>query len=486
MVTLIKQLTFLLLSSVLLISCGSNKQLHLVSESKDFNLSHSEVFVTAAETNFRLTPTGSLKFQNHPQPSQEIPYVLVNPAVTYQTMLGFGGAVTDAAAETFALLPEEKQHELLRAYYDPQGGIGYNFGRINMASCDFSSDSYHHIQEGDTELKTFDLSHDEKYRIPMLKRIQEMVNDEFLLLVSPWSPPAWMKSNHNVLKGGKLLEPYKAAWANYYIQFIDEYEKRGIPIWGLSVQNEPMATQTWESCIYTAEEERDFIKEHLGPTLAQSAYKDRKLIAWDHNRDLIYHRAKTIMEDPEAAKYVWGFGFHWYDQSLFHNLKLVKESYPDKELMFTEGCAESFNSERILHWSLGERYAHSMVNDINSGTSAWVEWNILLDEKGGPNHVGNFCFAPIHADTKTGELIYTNSYYYIGHFSKFIQRGAKRIAVSSTRNSLETTGFINPDGTMVVIVLNRTANKITFQLGINNQAAGLAALSHSMMTVLMK
>ncbi|MDR1755961.1 MAG: glycosyl hydrolase [Culturomica sp.] len=464
-------------------ACRSGQPSASVRQPEPSGVIQSEVFVTAAGTDLRITPTGALEFQADSQPLQHIPYVLVNPAVTFQTMHGFGGAITDAAAETFARLPEEKQQELLQAYYDPQSGIGYNFGRINMAGCDFSSSSYHHIEEGDTELKTFDLSPDEKHRIPLLRQIQETTQDELLLLVSPWSPPAWMKSNRNVLRGGSLLDPYKPAWANYYIRFIDEYEKRGIPIWGVSVQNEPMAAQSWESCIYTAEEERDFIKNYLGPTIARSAHKDLKLIAWDHNRDLIYHRAHTIMNDPEAARYVWGFGFHWYGQALFDNLKLVKESYPEKELLFTEGCAEGFHPEKITNWALGERYAYSMIRDLNSGTSAWLEWNILLDEKGGPNHAGNFCFAPVHADTRTGELIYTNSYYYIGHFSKFIRRGAKRIAVSSTRNNLETTGFLNPDGSVAVILLNRTDHPIAFKLGMNGRATDLTAFPHSILTV---
>jgi len=156
----------------------------------------------------------------------------------------------------------------------------------------------------------------------------------------------------------------------------------------------------------------------------------------------------------------------------------------DKKILFTEGCAESFDTARIDSWDLGEHYAHSMVNDFNCGTVAWFDWNILLDETGGPNHVGNFCFAPVHADTRTGEIIYTNSYYYIGHFSSFIHRGAKRIGVSSSRDHIETTGFINPDGEIVVIIFNKSDQATDLKLCIDNKAADIRSLAHSIMTVL--
>src|ERR1043166_7827921 len=274
------------------------------------------------------------------------------------------------------------------------------------------------------------------------------------LFVSPWSPPAWMKDNNSMLQGGRLKDDMRQSWANYYVKFIKAYEAEGIPIWGLTVQNEPMAKQKWESCIYTGEDEKDFVKGFLGPTLKKDGLADKKLIIWDHNRDLLYQRAAAVLEDPEAAKYVWGIGYHWYEPwtgsgMKFKNMQRVTETFPDKKLVFTEGCAESFDANRINDWRLGERYGHSMINDFNNGTVAWTEWNILLDEHGGPNHVGNFCFAPIHADTKTGKLMYTNSYYYIGHLSKFVRSGAKRIISSSNRDKLETTAFKNQDGKLV-------------------------------------
>lgn len=447
----------------------------------------AQLYVTAKNSSLLLTKTTDAAFRELNQPTERDICVFVDPSRTFQTMVGIGGALTDASAEVFAKLPEKTQKELLTAYYDREKGIGYNFARTNIASCDFSSDSYGYVADNDSTLTTFSVLHDEKFKIPLIKKAIVAAGGRLPLFVSPWSPPAWMKDNRSLLHGGKLLKSCNQIWANHFVRFIQSYEAKGIPVWGLSVQNEPMAVQKWESCIFAAEEERDFVKNYLGPTLKKNGMAGKKLIVWDHNRDLIYQRASVVLGDPEAAKYIWGVGFHWYETwtksgMQFDNLRLVKEAFPNTNLIFSEGCVEKFNLDSVHGWSLGERYAHSMVNDFNCGTAAWTDWNILLDEKGGPNHAGNFCYAPVHADTKTGKLIYTNSYFYIGHFSKFIQQGAKRIACSTNRDQLEATAFINPDGKLVVVVLNKTDEKLFFYLWMAGKAAQANSLPHSIMT----
>jgi glucosylceramidase len=458
-----------------------------------FSITHKsvKVYITAKSTNDRLTATGTLQFVDKPQPVETEFCIFVDPSKTFQTMLGIGGALTDASAEVFYKLPKDKQKEFLTAVYDKDKGIGYTLGRTNIQSCDFSSGSYSYIKENDAALKTFDVSHDEQYRIPFIKEAMKAAGGSLTLFASPWSPPGWMKTNNDPLHGGKLKHEFDQSWANFYVKFINAYEKRGIPIWGLSVQNEPMATQTWESCLYTAEDERDFVKNFLGPTLFKSGLASKKLIVWDHNRDLIYQRASTILEDPQAAKYVWGVGFHWYEtwtgaNMNFDGLRRVSESFPSKHLIFTEGCAERFDLAKIGDWALGEKYGTSMINDFNAGTVGWTDWNILLDEKGGPNHVGNFCFAPVHADTKTGALMYTNSYYYIGHFSKFIRPGAKRIVSSASRDMLLSTAFVNPDGKIAVVVMNKTDQNIDYYLWIKGKAAKTTSPAHSMSTLVIE
>ncbi|WP_460615839.1 glycoside hydrolase family 30 protein, partial [Hymenobacter seoulensis] len=285
-------------------------------------------------------------------------------------------------------LPKAQQQELLQAYYSPTKGIGYTLARTSIHSTDFSSAPYTYVAEGDRELTTFSIQHDQQYRIPFIKQAMQAAGGKLTLYVSPWSPPAWMKDTNSMLQGGQLLPEFRQSWANYFVQFIRAYEKAGIPIWGLTVQNEPMAKQKWESCLFTAEQERDFVKGYLGPTLKKAGLGERKLIGWDHNRDLLFQRAATLFDDPEASQYFWGLGYHWYETwtgsgMQFENVRRVHETYPDKHLIFTEGCVEKFAYSGIGDWRLGERYAYSMLHDFNAGTEAWTDWNVLLDETGG-------------------------------------------------------------------------------------------------------
>jgi glucosylceramidase len=469
----------------LLFSCASPAKEELAS-GKTYNTEGKKVWVysTADSTQLRLSLTDTLQFAEKGQPVETEVMVFVDPTKTFQSYMGVGAALTDAAAETFYKLTKEKQQEFLTAHFDKEKGLGYTIARTNINSCDFSSGSYTYVKDGDTSLSSFDIAPDRRYKIPFIKESMKAAGGALTFYGSPWSPPAWMKSNNDMLRGGKLLPAFYDSWALYYTKFIKAYEQEGIPVWGISIQNEPMATQRWESCIYTAEEERDFLVKHLGPTMHREGLKDKKIILWDHNRDLIYQRAQTYFKDPEVNKYAWGIGFHWYEdwsggKPMFENIRRVHEAWPDKPLLFTEGCAESFNASRYNAWVLGEEYGRSMIHDFNNGMTGFTDWNILLDETGGPNHVGNFCFAPVHADTRTGELIYTNAYYYIGHFSKFIQPGAKRVAAAPSRSQLLSTAFLNPDGTLVVVVMNESATNTPFHIWIDGQSVESVARPHS-------
>ncbi|MGV0751712.1 glycoside hydrolase family 30 protein [Empedobacter brevis] len=448
-----------------------------------------EIYTTAKNTNQRISKsTDKVTVKKFPQPKETDIAIFIDPKRKFQKFEGIGGAITDASAEVLAKLPKKSQQEIIKAYYNEKEGIGYSLIRTTINSCDFSSDSYTYVKENDKELKSFDIAHDLNYKIPMIKMAKAEMKDAYRLYASPWSPPAWMKTNNSMLKGGSLKPEYYQTWANYFVKFIENYEKIGLPVWGVSIQNEPMATQTWESCIYTAEEERDFLKNNLGPTLHQKGMKDKKIIVWDHNRDLIYQRASTILNDAEAAKYVWGVGFHWYETwngsvNLFNNVALTHEAFPNVNLIFTEGCKEQFDYNQMGNWSLGEKYGYNMINDFNSGTVAWTDWNVLLDERGGPNHVGNFCFAPIHGDTRNGQITYTNSFYYIGQFSKFIRPGAQRIAASSNRSDLMTTSFVNKDGKVVVVVMNQTDKPYSYNLWIEGEAVEVNSQEHSISTI---
>ncbi|MEM9410131.1 MAG: glycoside hydrolase family 30 beta sandwich domain-containing protein, partial [Planctomycetota bacterium] len=434
------------------------------------------VFTTAKDTELRLTLSDQLQFVPTQQSPESDVAIFVNPDRQYQSILGFGGAITDASSEVYSALDADVKKELMRAYFDRDNGVGYSLLRTTIHSCDFASNSYTYVQEDDKNLDTFSIAPDKKFRIPMIRDALASAGGSVTTCASPWSAPAFMKNTNNMLQGGKLLPQYREAWANYFTKFIKAYEKEGIPIWGVTVQNEPMAKQTWESMIYNAEEERDFVRDYLGPIMEKAGLGEKKIIVWDHNRDLITHRANTILSDPEAAKYVWGVGFHWYEtwaggDPMFGNVAEVKQAFPEVQVLLTEACVEGFDPSRYQHWPNAERYGNALVGDLNAGAVGWLDWNILLNDQGGPNHVGNYCFAPVHVDSETGQLIFTPSYYYLGHFSKFIRPNARRVSAVSSRSSLMTTSFMNEDHQLATVVLNLGEKSMTYRYCVADEEA---------------
>lgn len=439
------------------------------------------VVQTAKDTGERLTPKEELTLSsgrvNVP------PSVSVDVSQRFQAIEGFGGAFTEAAAATLYKLPAEKQAEVLRAYFDPAHGHGYTLCRTHINSCDFSSGNYAYAEVADDhELQHFSIDRDRRALLPMIHDAFQAAGGPLRLLASPWSPPAWMKTNGKMTRGGKLKPDCRAAWANYYCRYVQEYERENIPIWGLSVQNEVEATQTWESCLYSPEEERDFVRDYLGPALQREGLADIKLLVFDHNRDHMVEHASVIYADPAAAQYVWGTAFHWYIGDWFDNAQRLHDAYPEKQLLFTEGCQEG--GPHLGEWSLGERYARSMINDLNRWTVGWIDWNMVLDETGGPNHVGNYCSAPIMIDTRSCEILYQSSYYYIGHFSRYIRPGARRILCTSDSNALESTAFLNPDGQIAVVVLNRTLHDLPYALRFGDLSCVVESPPNSIATLL--
>jgi len=441
---------------------------------------HVTRYLTARDLEARLkdVPVDAHLAKTKPD---EVQVVRVEPRVTYQEILGFGGAFTDAAGSVLKKMPQAKQEEILEAYFDPAKGLGYTLCRTHINSCDFSTENYAYDETpGDVDFKNFSIERDRRNLIPMIKRAQEISHNGFKLFASPWSPPAWMKTNGDMNHGGKLKPEYRDAWARYVVRYLQEYAKEQIPIWGVTVQNEPAATQSWDSCIYSGEEERDYVRDDLGPEIAKSGL-GTKILVWDHNRDLLYERAKAVLDDPEAAKYVWGVAVHWYGPEIFANLQSVHDAWPNTNILMTEGCQEG--GPHLGEWAVGERYGHAMMEDLNHWSVGWVDWNIVLDEKGGPNHVGNLCGAPIIADTKTGEVKIQPSYYYIGQFAKFIRPGAKRVLSATTSGNLLTTAFVNTDGSTVTVVMNRTDDPVRFELKNGALDVAMDAPDHSIQTI---
>ena len=408
--------------------------------------------------------------------------IKVEPKNSRQQILGFGGSFTEASSSIYKNLNQEKKEEITEAYFG-ESGNKYSMARTHINSCDFSLSNYAHVEdETDSGLHTFSLERNKESLIPMIKDALKKRDNKIKIMASPWSPPAWMKTTGQMNFGGKLKNEHRKTWADFYCKFIEHCKEEGIPIWGVSVQNEPEAKQTWDSCLYSAEEERDFVKNYLGPSFEKHNLLDKKIIIWDHNRDMMVERARTVLSDPDAAKYVWGTGFHWYCGNHFNNVQKVHDEFPNKHLIFTEGCQE--DGPHIGSWDLGERYATSIINDLNRWTVAWIDWNLILNEQGGPNHVGNYCSAPIIVDTKSQELLYQNSYYYIGHFSRFILPGDRVINSIVESDDIDALSSISSDENKVhTIIQNKNKKPVGVDYSRDNLIYNFTIPARSIITV---
>ena len=416
--------------------------------------------------------------------------------VKYQQILGFGGAFTESAAYNYAQLSDDQKQDFLEKYFSREKGIGYNFGRIHINSCDFSLDIYNYVKDGDETLESFSLERDRKYLIPFLKDALRYCDQEIILFASPWSPPGYMKDNGDPVGGGVLKEEYKALWAKYYVRYIEEMAKEGITVSAITVQNEPKAVQTWESCAYTPEQEREFIEKYLAPTLDGAGLSHIKIIIWDHNKERVYDRSKKIFTSQAVRERVWAVGHHWYTGDHYEGLRLVYEQF-SKVLLSTECCCPIDTADQTV----AERYALEICNDMNNFTAGFCDWNLMLSQNGGPYHnrsgettavpgkvfedKSQGCYAPVLWDTQKQALVYTPTYYYVGHFSKFVQRGAVRIATTRYTDALQVCGFQNPDGTIVLVMINPTDGTLPAVIRHNEICTGTELPAHSIMTIMM-
>ncbi len=425
-----------------------------------------------------------------PEQKAEMNVISVFPEREYQEILGFGGAFTESAGYVYAQLGAADKKRLIEAYFDPDKGIGYTLGRTHMNSCDFSLENYAcYESEADYRAERFDPSRTFKYTVPLMKAAfahAESSGRSITLHAVPWSPPAFMKTNGNMNCGGSLKSEYRQAWADCFVRYIRALEREGIRTGIVSTQNEPAAVQRWDSCRYTAAEETAFVRDYLGPTLAAAGLGDIKILVWDHNKESVLERSSAAFDDRVASEYVWGAGFHWYSGDHFEQLSLVHERYPHKALLLTEFCVEERSDDGPQ--GNAEKYAHELIGDLNNFANGFIDWNLLLDEEGGPNHARNFCDAAVRTRIRAGktELEFRPAYYYMGHFSKFIFPCSRRIAVSRFSDKLETCAFKRPDGKLVLVVLNRSDTAAESVISVPEYGIASASFKpHSIKTVVL-
>lgn len=454
------------------------------------------------------------------------------PGFEYQKIIGFGGAMTESAAYSLSLLPEELRKEALRAYFGTDGN-NYTLLRTHIDSCDFTLGMYQAVEDSDPELASFSIKRDRQYILPALKEAIAETDKPVSVLLSPWSPPARWKTQPSMLKnihsqkdlqkllppelsatqlettspvlhalysrlkdsmesgegirncGGHLKPEYYTSWANYLVKYVQAYIAEGIPVRWLSIQNEAQAATPWDSCEWTAKEEKTFLQEYLYPAMDKAELADQVgILFWDHNKENLVNRTMEML-DEQTRGMVAGAAFHWYSGDHFDAVKMVHERFPELHMVFSEGCCPFAVSGSVEELQQGVRYAHDMIGNLNNGMDIWFDWNLFLDEQGGPNHVKNFCSAPIMLDGRGGYEKRT-SYYYIRQITQCIQPGAVRIGTTKYTPDLDVTAFRNPDNEILGVLLNCSNEEKEVNLRLDGNACKFTVPVQGILTVRIK
>lgn len=333
-----------------------------------------EKIETNLKRNLKLH-SSSVKFSSNSK-KIENQMIRICSEFTFQEILGFGGALTESSCYVLNTIDKNLSNQILDEYFS-KDKLNYQFARISIGSCDFSLKSYSYSYEND--LSDFSIKQDLKYVMPIIKSAQNR-NSFLKFVASPWSPPAFMKDNHRLSGGGKLLPQYRKLWAEYLVKYVHEYRRQGIPISYMTVQNEPEAKQIWESCLYSASEEADLLKNYLYPTFKKNSLNTKFLI-WDHNKDKVLERALGTLMDNQALNCASGIAFHWYTGGHFESLEYLRQLFPNLLLFHTEGCTgySHFNPRDEL--ANAEMYAYEILEDFNHGVNAFIDWNLVLNHK---------------------------------------------------------------------------------------------------------
>jgi len=444
------------------------------------------VVQTTQANSDRLTPKAQINWQNGATGDQS---VTVNPSQTYQSILGFGGAITEAASTTFSQLSSSLQNQIIEAYYGATGNK-YTVGRVPINSCDFSLSSYNFDNvSGDYTLKNFDtkVTHDTATLIPLIQRAVNATKargDTLNLFGTPWSPPGWMKGNGQMdgssSPGLIQNDQVFTSWALYFTYWLNAYASYGINFWGITIQNEPEYAANWEACVYNPTQERAFLSSYLGPQIKKT-YPNLQVMIFDHNKGDSVTWANTIFGDSTASQYTQGIAVHWYDGDQFDNLNTIHNSFPNKFILPTEACNCPPSTD---NWGYGESYGHDIMGDLNAWAVGWTDWNILLNQQGGPNHLNNYCDAPIMGNTNSQSIHFQPQYYYLGHFSRYAVPKSLRIG-HTTNGALESVAFKTPSGQIVIIALNRSGGNVSWKLTMadTNQTAHIDLPAHSIQTL---
>jgi glucosylceramidase len=444
----------------------------------------ASVWITTPDQSQLLNRQADLAFAPY-RPTSKLLTINVDEKQTFQQMDGFGASFTDSSAWlVYKKLTPLQRKELMVKLFDPVNGIGLSYLRQPMGSSDFSVQKHYTYNDSpnnlpDPELKYFSIDYDRAYIIPVIKQALQ-INPKLKIMATPWSAPAWMKSNTSVI-GGSLKPDAYQPYAQYFVKFIQAYAKEGITIDAVTVQNEPLhSPDNYPGMLMSPQQQIDFIKNHLYPAFLNAGIKT-KIIAYDHNWDEVNYPL-TILSDSLVRSIISGVSFHGYAGNVTAQT-LVRNAYPDKGIYFTEvsggGWATNFASN--LAWDVENLIIGSTLN----WSKTVVKWNMVLNENNGPYNGGcSNCRGVATVNTNNGRIDLNVEYYSLGHASKFVSPGAYRIGTnilnsgknpSVDSNAIKNVAFKNPDGSIAVIVFNSTSSKKRF-----NIKSGIQAFSYTL------
>ena len=421
----------------------------------------------------------------------------VYPQMEYQVIEGFGAAITEASAYLLSTLDPDIRKKFLKEFFGEEGSK-YRFVRTHIDSCDFALSEYQAVENpvADPEFTSFTIDRDRKYIIPVIKEALEINqnagNEPISVLLSPWSPPYQWKTapekqindaavyggiqkeesleenKPSRVNGGSLKPEYYGSWARYLVKYVQAYLEEGIPVTMLTMQNESIAATDWDSCVWTAGEQKKFLTENLYPEFKKADLLDKVgIFIWDHNKERVLEWSMDMLDDT-TMEMVAGIAFHWYSGDHFEAVQMTHEKFPGKTLMLSECCVlhrpgqasfyEEFGVPRTMLPEHAEEkdaqdYAHDIIGNLNAGMNRWIDWNICVDEKGGPRHkpMGFAAGCIVEGHTYSKKM----TYYYIRQFSEYIKPGAKRIGFSRCDDKVEITAAKNKDDSITIVLLNR-------------------------------
>ena len=448
------------------------------------------------------------------------------PDLTFQEIEGFGGALTDTVGYLYSKMNETDKKQFLEDHFG-KDGQHYRFIRMHMDSCDYSLEEYQAVADpiADPELTRFSIERDRTYMIPLLKDAMAMTVEPFSVLLSPWSPPKQWKTpparpkndasvygagfdlsaftpeiDYNTpsrCHGGSLKKEYYRSWALYLAKYVQAYLDEGIPVTMMTLQNETIAATNWDSCVWSAKEQRAFLKDHLYPVFKEAGLTDTVgLYIWDHNKERVVEFAREMIDD-ETVGMIEGIAFHWYSGDHFESLDMARTLFPNKKLMGSECCAlhppgktspfaalSGVNGPSIaeVEYEDAAAYGHDIIGDLNNGMNRWIDWNLCVDKNGGPRHVSSGFGAPVCAN-EDGTYRKLLTYHYIGHFSRFLLPGAKRIGHSRCDDKAELTAAKNPDGSLAVVLLNRGQTDVSCAIRMDGQIIRISLPSKTISTI---